>query len=123
MSDVKVRGIRGAITVENNNSEEITAATKELLQQIVAENNIKLEDIVSVIFTATKDINAVYPAKAAREIGWTAIPLLCMQELDVSGSLPYCIRVLMHVNTAKTQQEIKHQYLKAAKCLRPDLTT
>ncbi len=122
MADTCIRAIRGAITVEENSPEAISEATKELLRQIVEQNALQPEDIISVIFTATKDLNAAYPAKAAREIGWSFIPLMCMQEMDVPGSLPYCIRVLLHVNTTKSRQEIKHIYLREAKNLRPDLT-
>ncbi|MBM7854658.1 chorismate mutase [Desulfohalotomaculum tongense] len=120
MGKVKVRGIRGAITVEKNTSQDMTEAIRELLNAIVRENHLKLEDICSVFFTVTKDLNAQFPARAAREMGWDNVPMICAQELDVPGSLPRCIRVMMHVNTAVAQEEVKHVYLREAVSLRPD---
>lgn len=113
-----LRGIRGAITVENNNSEEIRSATKELLSEIVAANGVEVSDIASVIFSVTKDLNAEFPAAAARELGWNDTPLLCTYEIEVPGSLEKCIRVLLHVNTEKKQEEMKSIYLRKAKNLR-----
>jgi len=113
-----VRGIRGAITVEHNTKQEIIAATKQLLLKILEENEIKIEEVASAIFSVTKDLNAEFPAAAAREIGWSNIPLLCTYEIDVPGSLPKCIRVLIHFNTEKSQNQIKHVYLREAKTLR-----
>jgi len=113
-----LRGIRGATTVERNSKEEILAATKELLSQMISANEVKIEEIASVIFSITKDLNAEFPAAAARELGWNNTPLLCTNEIDVPASLPRCIRVLMHVNTEKSQKEIKHIYLKEAQKLR-----
>ena len=109
-----VRGIRGAITAESNTKEAILAATKELLSEIAKNNQLKIEDIASVIFSVTQDLNAEFPAVAARELGWDGTPLLCTKEIDVPGSLPRCIRVLVQVNTDKKQQEMKHVYLKEA---------
>ncbi|MTI79342.1 MAG: chorismate mutase [Firmicutes bacterium] len=122
MQESKVRGVRGAITVEQNTAVEITKATQELLTSIIKENKISIDDICSVFFTITKDLNAQFPARAAREMGWQDVPLLCAQELDVPGSLSRCIRVLLHINTSQSQQEIEHVYLREAKKLRPDLT-
>ena len=120
------RGIRGAVTVKNNNAEEILEATRTLIQAILDKNSLSADniaqDLVSVIFTATEDLDAVYPAVAAREMGWTNVPLLCMQEMDVAGSLRHCIRVLIHWNTARDQSEMQHIYLGGARALRPDLT-
>jgi len=118
-----VRGLRGAITADANTRTSILEATKELLLALVEENNIALEDIASIFFTTTPDLNAEFPALAARELGWTQIPLLCATEIDVPGSTPRCIRVLMHVNTTKKQEELKHVYLKDAAGLRPDICT
>jgi chorismate mutase len=120
-----IRGIRGAITVKRNKAEDILEATRRLLQAIVEKNslsdlNIK-RDLVGVTFTATPDLNAVYPAAAAREMGWTSVPLLCMQEMNVVGSLGKCIRVLVLWNTLRTQAEIQHVYMEGAQTLRPDL--
>ena len=116
-----VRGIRGAITSDSNNTEEIIETTKELLTTLKKENDFKIEDIVSILFSATSDLNAVFPAQAARELGWKQVPLFDMQEIDVPGSLPRCIRILVQINCQKSQQEIKHCYLRGAKILRKDL--
>ena len=115
------RGIRGAISVESNTAEAILGATRELLERIVAANKLRAEDIASVIFTATPDLNAAYPARAAREMGWANVPLLCMQEMAVVGSLPCCIRVLVHWNTDLLGGQVHHVYLGEARTLRPDL--
>ncbi len=116
------RGIRGAITVEVNERGALLAATRQLLTRIVAANDIAVADIASVIFSVTPDLNAVCPAAAAREMGWTATPLFCVQEMVVPGSLPRCIRVLMHWNTDRAQADVHHVYLGEARALRPDLT-
>ncbi len=115
-----VRGVRGAITVGGNTAEEILSATTELLEKIQKENKLVTDDVVSVIFTVTHDLDAAFPATAARSIGWNTVPLLCMREIPVPGSLPRCIRVLMHVNTDKTQKEMRPVYLREAVTLRPD---
>lgn len=112
------RGIRGATTVSADKKEEIVAATKELLVEISKANQFKVEDIAAVIFTATEDLNAEFPAVAAREFGWNETPLLCSKEINVPGSLPRCVRVLLLVNTDKAQNQIKHVYLKDAVKLR-----
>jgi len=116
-----VRGIRGAITVNNNTKEEIIKFTKELLITLQKENDFKIEDIVSVFFSATPDLNAVFPAQAARELGWDRVPLFDIQEIEVPGSLPKCIRILIQINCQKSQTEIKHCYLRGAEILRKDL--
>ena len=117
----KIRGIRGAITVSRNSKEDIISSTRELLRDIIRLNKIKTEDIAGIIFTATKDLNAEFPATAARNIGLKATPLLCACEIDVPGSLRKCIRILMLMNSGKTQSSIKHVYLRDAKKLRTDL--
>ena len=116
-----VRGIRGAITVNNNTKEEITKFTKELLITLQKENDFNIEDIVSVFFSVTPDLNATFPAQAARELGWDRVPLFDMQEIGVPGSLPRCIRILIQINCSKNQTEIKHCYLRGARILRKDL--
>ncbi|MEA2087348.1 MAG: chorismate mutase [Candidatus Caldatribacteriota bacterium] len=116
-----VRGIRGAITVNNNTKEEIIKFTKELLITLQKENDFKIEDIVSVFFSATPDLNTAFPAQAARELGWDRVPLFDMQEIEVPGSLPGCIRILIQINCQKSQTEIKHCYLRGAEILRKDL--
>ena len=113
-----MRGIRGATTVAANDKREILDATKELLQEMVRANQIEIEEIASVIFSATHDLNAEFPAVAARELGWKDTPLLCTNEIDVPGSLQKCVRVLMLVNTDKEQPDIQHVYLKEAVNLR-----
>jgi chorismate mutase len=116
-----VRGIRGATTVKNNDAAEISEATKELLQMILVENNLSTEDLVSAVFTVTEDLNADFPASSAREIGWQLVPLLCATEIPVPGSLQRCIRVLLHVNSSRKQNEIRHVFLRDAAGLRKDL--
>ena len=114
------RGVRGAITASENSEEAILAATCELLTAIVAANNINPGDIASIYFTATIDLNATYPALAARQLGWLDVALLCGQELEVPDSLRRCIRVLLHWNTGKSAKEVIHVYLGEAVILRPD---
>lgn len=115
------RGIRGAICAETNQADAILKATRLLLERLAAANDLSPTDIASVIFTTTADLDAAYPARAARELGWTRVPLLCMQEMSVVGSLQRCIRVLIHWNTERAMQEIQHVYLGEAQALRPDL--
>ena len=117
-----VRGIRGATTCEEN-AESMLSATRELLQAVLKANpTLRTGNIASAWFTVTKDLQFTYPAKAARELGWTEVPLMCSVEIDVPGSLPRCIRVLIHWNTPLPQSVIKHVYLREAVALRPDLT-
>jgi chorismate mutase len=115
-----VRGIRGATAVKTDSSEAILAATTELLQAIVATNDIKIDDVASIIFTVTPDLKSEYPARAARLLGWNTVALLGATEMDVVTGLKRCIRVLLHVNTVKTAAQIKHIYLHEAKALRAD---
>lgn len=112
------RGIRGATTVENNTREDILAATRELLQMLIEANDLKAEDIAYAYFTTTADLNTEFPAVAARQLGWTNIALLCGHEMNVVGSLPKCLRVLVLVNTEKSADEIVHVYIKGAANLR-----
>ncbi|MEI6289561.1 MAG: chorismate mutase [Chloroflexota bacterium] len=119
---MSVRGVRGAISVEEDNSDLILAATTELLNELVILNpELKTDDICSALFTLTDDLNSVYPALAARMMGWNLVPMMCAREIPVPNSLPKCIRVLIHWNTNIEQQEIKHVYLRRAVILRPDL--
>lgn len=115
------RGIKGATTVERNTREEILAATAELLALMVEQNGIDPDDVASALFTTTMDLNAEFPAVAARRMAWTEVALCCAHELDVPGSLPMCLRILLHVNTEKPASEIVHVYIRGAKVLRPDL--
>src|SRR5271167_3469450 len=105
------RALRGATTVEADTPEQIAERTQELLQEIMAVNGLVEDDIVSIIFTATKDVTSMFPATAAREIGFGAVPLLCAAEIDVPGSMPQCLRVLLHVLTDKSKDELHHVYL------------
>lgn len=116
-----MRAVRGAITVENNNEEEILSATKVLIEEIISKNREACSDMVSMIFTLTPDLDAVFPAKAARLMGITDVPLMCMSEIPVKGALEKCVRVLIYLNTDKKREEINHVYLKGAVKLRPDL--
>jgi chorismate mutase len=118
---MKVRAVRGATTVAENSAAEIIGETKFLLNKMVENNNIIVEDIISIIFSVTKDLTAAFPAAAARQLGWTEVALLCTNEIDVPGSLEKCVRVMMHINTDKESKDIRHVYLKGAKLLRPDL--
>ena len=117
---MKCRGIRGATTVDTNTKEDILKATRELLQDMVKANDVRGEDVASILFTTTSDLNATFPAEAARELGLSQVPLLCGQEIDVPGSLPMCLRILILFNTKKGAEDIVHVYLKSAKKLRPD---
>jgi len=116
-----LRGVRGAITVDNNTQEDILKAAEELLSAVITANNIKKEDTAAIIFTVTPDLNKAFPAKAARMCGFKTVPLLDMLQPDVEGALQKCIRILLLWNTHKDQEEIKHIYLKGAKKLRPDI--
>lgn len=114
------RGVRGATTVVENDSREILAATRELLAMMIRLNGIESEDVASAVFTTTPDLNAVFPATAARQLGWMSVPLLCGHEMGVPDSLSRCVRILLHWNTDRSQGEIHHVYLKEAVQLRPD---
>ncbi|VAW30442.1 Chorismate mutase II [hydrothermal vent metagenome] len=114
------RGVRGAVTVEANSEEAILSATRELLQIIVKRNGMHPDDIASVYFTTTADLDANYPALAARQMGWRDVALLCGHEMNVPGGLKMCIRVLIHWNTPLSAKEIVHVYLREAQTLRPD---
>lgn len=121
---MSIRGIRGATTVSTNNASIILEATQELLHSIRASNpGLAPEDIASAFFTLTADLNAAYPAKAARQLGWTNVPLICAQEIPVPGGLHHCIRVLLNWNTDLPQDAVHHIYLHEAVSLRPDLAS
>lgn len=118
-----IRGVRGATTVLQNTEEEITLATEKVVSEMVKANGIKPEDISHIFFSVTADLNASFPAKGIRELdGWTYVPVMCMQEIDVPNSLDFCIRVMMTINTSKSQKEIEHIFQNEAIKLRPDLT-
>jgi chorismate mutase len=116
------RGVRGATTVESNSRDDILSSTRQLLALMIRLNGIEPQDVGSALFSTTVDLDAEFPALAARQLGWLEVPLLCTHELDVPGSLRKCIRVLLNWNTDKTQHEVTHVYIKEAVRLRPDLS-
>jgi chorismate mutase len=116
------RGIRGATTVEQNEREDILTATTELLQLLIQHNDLRAEDIASAIFTVTEDLDAEFPAVAARQLGWTEVALMCTREIPVPNSLVKCIRILLHVNTTRSAAEMQHVYIHGAVNLRPTLS-
>jgi len=117
------RGIRGAITTEDNSREAILSATRDLLERLVARNGVAVDDIAAVFFTVSDDLDAEYPALAARQLGWTETALLCAREIPVpQTTVRRCIRVLLLANTERTLREIRHLYLREAVTLRPTRT-
>ena len=116
-----VRGIRGATTVAENSRDAILDAAGELLAELVHANDLEREHVASIIFTTTPDLNAEFPAVAARNAGWTEVAMECLHEMNVPGGLPRCLRILMHVNTQRAASELVHVYLRGARALRPDL--
>lgn len=121
MGRLTVRGVRGATTVQRDESHEIRDAVQELIEAMLEQNDLTSMDIVSAIFTTTPDLVSEFPAHAARLYGWTDVPLLCAQELPVDGALPRCIRILLHVETTRLRHEMRHLYLRDAILLRQDL--
>jgi len=118
-----IRGIRGAITVTEDNEQQILQATDKLLKEMINKNKIQPENVAQVLITVTEDLISTFPAKALRNLeGWTYVPVMCMQEIPVEGSLKLCIRVMMTVNTEIKQDKINHIYLEGATVLRPDLS-
>jgi chorismate mutase len=115
-----IRGVRGATTAEANTREAILAATRELLELMIAANDLEPDDVASAIFTTTIDLNADYPALAARALGWHEVALMCMHEMNVPHGLKQCIRILLHWNTEVAASDVKHVYIKGAVNLRPD---
>jgi chorismate mutase len=116
----RLQGIRGATTVRRNDATEILQATDELLRTLIEANNLQPDDIVSGLFIVTRDLDAAFPARAAEDFGWNIVALLHATEIPVPGSLPMCIRLLVHAYTSRTRAEIKHCYLRGATVLRPD---
>jgi chorismate mutase len=114
------RGIRGATTADENTRDAILGATRELLERLIYENGIRQEDVASAIFSTTPDLNAEFPAVAARQLGWIDTALFCTHEMAVPGSLERCIRVLIHWNTTRRANEIRHVYVRGAQNLRPE---
>jgi chorismate mutase len=118
---MRIRAVRGAITVESDDADAIVNATAELIREMMKRNEITKEDLVSLIFTATPDLTSEFPAAAARHIGISDIPLLCATEIDVKGSIRQCVRVMMHTYTEKDYDALRHVYLGGARQLRTDL--
>jgi chorismate mutase len=116
------RGVRGATTADSNSRDDILTATRQLLALMIRINGIEPQHVASAVFSLTRDLDAEFPALAARQLGWIDVPLLCTYEVDVPGSLRRCIRVLIHWNTDKAQHEIRHIYVKDAERLRPDIS-
>jgi len=116
-----VRAIRGATTVEEDTPEAITDRVVTLLRQVLDRNQLAEDDLISILFTATDDITSMFPATAARSMGLGAVPLICARELAIVGSVPHCIRVLLHVTTERPRDQIHHVYLEGAQGLRDDL--
>src|SRR5215510_10311672 len=117
---VYCRGIRGATTADANTRDAILEATRELLERLIIANDLRVDDIASAVFSTTQDLNAEFPAVAARELGWLDTALLCTHEMAVPGSLERCIRVLIHWNTTRRANEIVHVYVRGARNLRPE---
>lgn len=116
-----LRALRGATTVEANDAASIVAGTSELLTEMLDRNAAAIDDLVSLIFTTTPDLNAEFPAAAARSLGIAHVPLLCAQEIEVPGDVPRCIRVMIHLYTTRDYASLRHVYLGAARQLRTDL--
>lgn len=121
MAERRVLAIRGATTTDADTPDRVREVTRELLSQLVAKNALRTSDVISAIFTVTSDVRSEFPARAARELGWNDVPLLCVVEIDVPGSLARCIRVLLHVESSLSRHEVSHVYLEGARVLRPDL--
>lgn len=116
-----VRALRGATTIDADTADDVRSRTIALLEQMIERNGVDHEDIISVLFTATDDIHSMFPASAARDIGFGDIPLICARELDITGATPLCIRVLMQLKTSRSRSELRHVYLEGASGLRDDL--
>ncbi len=119
--DLMLRGLRGATTVDADTVAQVTERSQELLRALMTSNELREDEIVSILFTATADVTSMFPATAIREIGFGAVPLLCAAEIAVPGAMPLCIRVLLHVYTRRSREEMHHVYLHGAQGLRDDL--
>ena len=120
---MRCRGIRGATTVNDNTKEAILKATRELLEKMIEANEIEADEVACAFFTTTPDINAEFPALAARHLGWTQAALLCGHEMNVPGSLQKCVRILVLYNTEMRAEEIRHVYINGAEALRVDISS
>jgi chorismate mutase len=115
------RALRGATTVDEDTPTQIASRIQELLTEVMTRNNLVEDDIVSIIFTTTPDVTSAFPATGARDIGFGAVPLLCASEIAVAGGTPRCLRILLHVNTTQSREDLRHVYLHGAQGLRDDL--
>jgi chorismate mutase len=118
---VAVRAIRGAVQLDSDERDHMLASVSELIAAILARNSLDVDDLISIVFTATPDLHSEFPAVGARDIGITDVPLLCAQEIDVAGAMPRVIRILAHTETDLTKSEIAHVYLRGAVALRKDI--
>ncbi|HET7661373.1 MAG TPA: chorismate mutase [Oryzihumus sp.] len=116
-----VRAVRGAIQLDVDERDHVLSSTRELVTAVMEANDLTTDDVISIVFTATPDVHSEFPAVAARELGMGDVPLMCTQELDIAGAMPRVIRLMAHVTTALTRQEITHVYLRGAAALRRDL--
>jgi chorismate mutase len=116
-----VRALRGATTVDEDTTDQVSRRTRQLVAAMLEQNDVAKDDLISILFTATDDIHAMFPATAARQLGLGDVPLICARELDVAGGTPRCIRVLMHLVTGRARAQLHHVYLEGAKGLRDDL--
>ena len=121
MRSAQIRALRGATTCDTDTADEIQSATQELLRAMMDRNDLAHDDVISVFFTTTPDLTSAFPATGARGIGFGDIPLMCASEINVPGAMPRCIRILMHLYTTRTRDELRHAYLRNAQVLRDDL--
>ena len=121
MGSIAVRALRGATTVDEDSREQVTDRVVELLEAMMDRNGVHHDDLISVVFTATPDIHSMFPAEAARKIGFGDVPLICAQELDITGATPMVVRVLVHLTTERARADLHHVYLHGARSLRDDL--
>ena len=116
-----VRAVRGAVQISGNDRDEILAGTTELVTEVMSRNELSTDDVISVLFTATPDLTAEFPALAARKLGFQEVPLLCASELDVPAAMPRVVRLMMHIETSKPRSALQHVYLRGASALRLDI--
>jgi chorismate mutase len=116
-----VRAVRGAVQISGNDQDEILAGTTELVTEVMSRNELSTDDVISVLFTATPDLTAEFPALAARKLGFQEVPLLCASEIDVPGAMPRVVRLMMHIETSKPRSALQHVYLRGAAALRLDI--
>ena len=121
MTAARVRAVRGATTVDVDTRQQVIERTKELVREVVTRNAVDPEDLISILFTATDDISSAFPAEAAREAGFTRVPLMCARELDIVDGIERCIRVMVHIHTELGAEDLRHPYLHGARQLRTDL--